>query len=127
MLDWDAGSLELVEDPAATGPGNVLIIDLQFDNVTEVFTGFGERGVPAEEVAGNTAREVRDYLASGAPVGKHLADQLLLPLAVAGKGAFRTMAPTRHTLTNIEVIEKFLELNIRCEDAGKGIWQVSFG
>lgn len=126
-LNWDEQALELIEDRESRGPGNALIIDLRFQHGTEVFTGFGEKGVPAEKVAERTVLEVLEYLTSGAPVGKHLADQLLLPLAMSGEGAFRTMEPTRHTLTNIEVIKKFLDLDIRCEKSGERIWQVVFG
>lgn len=49
--------------------------------------GFGERGVPAERVAGRAVREMQAYLDAGVPVGEHLADQLLLLLALAGSGA----------------------------------------
>ena len=48
-------------------------------------------------VAEAPAREVRRYLAAGVPVGEHLADQLLLPMALAGAGTFRTTAPSKHT------------------------------
>ena len=57
------------------------------EQVTEVFTGFGQRGVTAEAVAQHALTEAKDYLASGAPVGNHLADQLILPLALAGGGS----------------------------------------
>jgi RNA 3'-terminal phosphate cyclase len=33
--------------------------------------------------------------------------QLLIPLAMAGGGAFRTGPPSRHTLTNLEVVRRF--------------------
>ncbi len=58
------------------GPGNALIVEIQSDHITEVFTGFGRREVSAEAVAEGVVRDVRRYVASGAPVGKHLADQL---------------------------------------------------
>ena len=76
--------------------------------VTEIVTGFGEKGVSAENVANRAVDEARAYLAAGVPVGAHLADQLLVPLAVAGGGSFRTVAPTPHTRTNADVIARFL-------------------
>ncbi len=88
------------------------MIELESEFVTEVFTGFGERGVAAEVVASNIVREVKEYLASEAPVGIYLADQLLLPLALAGKGSFPKMSPSRNTLTNIDVIKKFLPVSL---------------
>ncbi len=47
-----------------------------------------------------------------APVGGYLADQLLVPMALAGGGAFRTLPPSRHTLTNIEVLKAFLDIDV---------------
>ena len=54
-------------------------------------------------------------------VGKHLADQLLLPMALAGGGAFRTAAMTPHTRTNIEVIRVFLDVDVRLAEDGQGV------
>jgi RNA 3'-terminal phosphate cyclase (ATP) len=127
MLNWDAGALTAVVSKESHGPGNVLIMEMEFEKVTEMFTGFGERGVSAEEVAKKACQQARDYLASGAPVGKYLADQLLLPLAMAGKGSFQTLSPSRHTMTNIEVIRTFLDINISCTSRDERRWQVVVG
>jgi RNA 3'-terminal phosphate cyclase (ATP) len=94
------------------GPGNVVDVTLEHEHVTEVFVGFGERGVPAERVARSVAREVRGYLSTPAPVGSHLADQLLIPLALAGGGVFRTVEPTEHTRTQAELVQRFLDVAI---------------
>ncbi|MCX8049692.1 MAG: RNA 3'-terminal phosphate cyclase [Methylohalobius sp.] len=99
-----------IEERPGLGPGNVVIVTVRCEHLTEVFTGFGERRVRAETVADHLATEVKEYLATGAAVGPHLADQLLLPLALAGGGRFLTTPPTLHTTTNIWVIEQFLPL-----------------
>jgi RNA 3'-terminal phosphate cyclase (ATP) len=109
------------------GPGNVVVIEIESEHVTEVFTGFGERGVTAEAVAATAVDEAREYLAAGAAVGSHLADQLLLPLALAGVGSFTTVAPSRHTTTNIEIIRRFLEVQITTTKIGDGIWRIDIG
>ena len=127
MLNWDMSTLETVVSKESHGPGNVLILEMAFESMTEIFTGFGERGVSAEDVAKKACQEARDYLASGAPVGKHLADQLLLPLTMAGKGRFLTMSPSRHTTTNIEVIRKFMDIPINCTPHDERVWQVTVG
>ncbi len=101
---------ETVKDPA--GPGNVLLVEISSEHLTEVFTGFGQRNVTAENVAQEVGQKVRSYLKAGVPVGEHLADQLLLPFAFAGGGSFRTVTPTRHTLTNAEVIRRFLDVEV---------------
>jgi len=111
--------------PASTGPGNVLSACLEFEHVTEVLTGFGERGVSAERVAGRLAREVRRYLAASAPVGEHLADQLMIPLALLAGGRYRTLTPTLHARTNAEVIDLFLPGAVRFEELGQDDWLVT--
>lgn len=92
----------------SAGPGNVATVAVRAAKITETFTGFGKRGVRAEKVAHVLAGEVRKYVAASVPVGEHLADQLLIPLVLAGGGEFRTVTPSLHTRTNIEVIELFL-------------------
>lgn len=90
------------------GPGNVAMVKLRSANITETFTAFGERGVKAETIAHRLAGEVRKHVASELPVGEHLADQLLIPLALAGQGEFATSEPSLHTTTNLDVIGMFL-------------------
>ncbi|GMV81010.1 MAG: RNA 3'-terminal phosphate cyclase [Planctomycetota bacterium] len=106
------------------GPGNVLLVELESEHVTEVFTGFGEKGRKAEDVARAAVDHARAYLSAGAPVGPHLADQLLIPLALAGRGRFRTCEPSGHTRTNLDVIRRFLGADIRIEAETEGKWVV---
>jgi RNA 3'-terminal phosphate cyclase (ATP) len=110
-LDLDASSLHL-EEAKAHGSGNVLRVEVESANVTEVFTSFGQLGVRAEIVADRLAKEVESYLLAEVPVGEHLADQLLLPLALAGSGSFVTLPLSQHALTNIEVIKQFLPVEV---------------
>lgn len=117
-------ALEVVEVDEPRGPGNALVIEVACENLTAVFTGFGEKGRPAEEVALATCREVDAYLDHGAPVGRHLADQLLVPLAVAGGGRFRTAEPSSHTRTNAEVIRRFLGVSVEHAEPGDGTWEI---
>jgi RNA 3'-terminal phosphate cyclase (ATP) len=112
-----------VENAAARGPGNALCIEIESENVTEVFTAFGARGVAAEAVAEGAATEAEAYLRAGVPVGQHLADQLLLPLALAGGGAFRSLPPSSHTRTQAEVIRAFLGVETRMEEISEHVWE----
>ncbi|MGD7411896.1 RNA 3'-terminal phosphate cyclase, partial [Ralstonia pseudosolanacearum] len=96
----------------AEGPGNALVLDAVHEHVTEVFTGFGERGVPAEQVAHGVASAALRYLHSTAAVDEYLADQLVLPMALAGAGCFTAVTASPHLTTNIAVIEKFLPVHI---------------
>ncbi|MCC6077144.1 RNA 3'-terminal phosphate cyclase [Pseudomonas sp. GCM10022188] len=112
LADADIQPREL---PREQGPGNVLMIEVAGDAVCELFTGFGAKGVSAESVAERTVAEVERYLHSGAAVGEHLADQLLLPLALAGGGAFTTTHVSDHLHSNAAVIERFLAVEVRFE------------
>ncbi|HLF94991.1 MAG TPA: RNA 3'-terminal phosphate cyclase [Planctomycetota bacterium] len=104
----DLTSTHVVEDRTSPGPGNAVVVEIESEHVTEVFTGFGEKRVSAEKVAALVGDEAKAYLDSGAPVGEHLADQLLLPLALAGAGGFVTTELSHHATTNMEVIGMFL-------------------
>jgi hypothetical protein len=97
----------------------VLVLTVEHEHVTEVFTGFGERGRSAESVAEQAASEAREYLAHDAPVGPHLADQLLLPMVFGGLTAFRTCAPTPHFTSNADVIHAFTGKRIVAERDGE--------
>jgi RNA 3'-terminal phosphate cyclase (ATP) len=48
-----------------------------------------------------------------AAIGVHLADQLLLPMALAGGGSFTTLLLSPHAATNMDVIKKFLDVEIK--------------
>lgn len=91
----------------ANGPGNVVFATLRFEHVTEVVTGFGKKGVPAEKIADDVAGDVGRYLSHDAPVGEHLADQLMIPLWLAGAGCYRTGPVSQHAHTNLDVMRAF--------------------
>lgn len=123
---WPEEVFTVEEVKRSRGPGNILFIELQSEHVTEIVTGFGEHGISAEQVAERTVKLARQYLASSAPVGCYLADQILLPMALAGKGCCRTMPLSRHALTNIDIIRKFLSVPIAVERDGD-TWIVTVG
>jgi RNA 3'-terminal phosphate cyclase (ATP) len=123
-LGWSDEQLRLEVSTNAYSPGNVVTIELESEQVTEVFTGVGERGVRAEVVAERAVDEARKYLSDDAPVGEHLADQLLIPLALAGGGSYLTGQPSLHTTTNIEVIKKFLGVDITVNQLSERNWKI---
>lgn len=108
----------------ALGPGNVLLISVRTGETSELFSAVGRRGVPSEEVAAEAVGEAESYLASRAAVGEHLADQLLLPLAMAGGGSFTASAVSLHATTNMEVIREFLPVEFASE-AMEGGWRIT--
>lgn len=104
-----ATTIDTVE---SNGPGNVVLVMIEGAGGTEVITSLGERAVSAERVAERAAQAVRQFVRSGAPVGEHLADQLLIPMALAGGGTFVTTEPSQHTRTNAMVVQRFLPVCI---------------
>ncbi len=122
-LPRDACRVEIIDCPV--GPGNVLVIALASDDVVEIVTGFGEKSVSAERVASTACAEASRYLEAGVPVGEHLADQLLVPCAVAGTGCFRTVKPSRHTETNADVVRAFLPVDVRIEPENDVAWRIA--
>jgi RNA 3'-terminal phosphate cyclase (ATP) len=111
----------------AFSPGNAVIVRLVSDSVCQVFSGLGERGVSAEKVANAVADRVGRHLEIAVPVEEHLADQLLVPLALAGGGSFVTPQPSSHTLTNAAVIEAFLPLRVASERIDADRWRIRIG
>lgn len=65
------------------------------------------------------------YLTAGVPVGRHLADQLLLPLAMGQGGTFRTLARTAHTTTNVAVIGRFLDVTVAIERESEHVSRIA--
>lgn len=115
QLNWPADTLEILETRDSPGPGNVVMIEIGSAGVTEVFTGFGRIGASAEKVASEAAGEARAYLASRAVADEHLADQILLPFALAGAGTFTATKISLHARTNIEIISMFLPIHFAME------------
>jgi RNA 3'-terminal phosphate cyclase (ATP) len=121
-LGWAADQCR-VETVTAHGPGNMLLLHFPGTVVDEVIGIPGERSVTAERVAERACDFAAEFLAADVPVGEHLADQLLLPMALAGGGVFRTPAPSLHTRTNAEVIERFLPVKFDLRADG-GSWVI---
>ena len=107
-LGWRPDECQLREVPAAC-PGNALLLYAEREGGgRELVTGLGERGLRAEAVASRACAELAGWLAAEVPVGEHLADQLLLPMALGGGGRFRCHPLSLHTETNIDTIAAFL-------------------
>ena len=107
-LGDDALKITTVE---SQGPGNVLQIIARSDELIEVFTDYGRQGKLAEALAKGLCKKVQTYLQSEAPIDDYLADQLLLPMALAGAGSFTCTRMSRHSKTNIETIKLFLNVD----------------
>ena len=118
--DWTPETLE-ADSP---GPGNVLYLELVRRNITELFSVCGEFEVSRKTVAERVAEMTRKYLQSGAAVGRFLADQLLLPMALGKGGKYLTLPPSLHTKTNVEIIRTFLEAGIEMNNLENGTFMI---
>lgn len=128
-LGWHARECA-IEEVQAAGPGNVLLLEVERRSAgassIELVTAFGEKGVTAERVVERAMRTMRAYLAADVPVGEHLADQLMIPFALAGGGRYRTLALSGHATTNLQVIQRFLPIAIEVAPATGGGVEVTF-
>jgi RNA 3'-terminal phosphate cyclase (ATP) len=123
ILNWqDASSqVQKVETP---GPGNSFQLCINSKTHCSVFEMVGELGVSAERVAKRAAGRVNKFIHAQAAVEEHLADQLLLPIVLAGSGSFTTTKPSLHTKTNIDVIKQVLGIEIQVEQINDVLWKV---
>jgi RNA 3'-terminal phosphate cyclase (ATP) len=120
LLGIAAHALRADEIGACDGPGNAVVVTVDGGTIVETFSSIGQKHVGAAEVANQLAAEVQAYLACGAPVGAHLADQLLAPLTVLAGGSFLTGTPTLHTRTAAEIITRFTGQPITFEPVSPG-------
>lgn len=117
-VEWD------LERSAAAGPGVCLELVAGFGLISAGFTSIGEKGKPAERLAEEAAGALIEFLASGAAFDEHLADQMVVPLALAGEEvSFTTGRVTSHLTTVADVVRIFLphmDLKVEGEAGGPG-------
>ncbi|MGD8567227.1 MAG: RNA 3'-terminal phosphate cyclase [Gammaproteobacteria bacterium] len=124
QLNVSINHFDIISYGTELGPGNVVSVAVESENISEVFTGYGQKGVKAEIVAKKVANEVRRYIDSGVAVDEHLADQLLLPMGLAGGGEFVTCQLTQHTETNIRTVKQFLDINYRLSELNENCFSI---
>ena len=106
------------------GPGAGLFLCAIYESARAGFTAYGRKGLPAERVAEEACQELLLYHQSGAPADPHLADQLVLPAALAaGESRVYTARVSQHLLTNVWVVQNFLrrEVTVEGEPGAPGI------
>lgn len=130
LLGWTPEQLITPAVRQNEGPGNALMATLVHEHVTELVTAFGEKGVSSESVAASLSREVQAFQCAAGALGPHLADQWMLPLALAVVGtkkpaSFTCTEMTDHATTNIGVIEAFLPVEFGVAESGPSLWHMS--
>lgn len=112
----------------AASPGAGIFLTARYQAIAGGFSALGERGKPAELVGEEAAQALLAHHRSGATVERHLADQILLPLALAdGPSSYSAQAITDHLRSNAFVIERFGLATVRFKtgEAGMGIVDVT--
>lgn len=123
-LHWSHDEVDEAE-VKADGQGNMLQLWLRYAHACEVISVVGELRKPAEQVAREAVSQAKRFAEADVPVGEHLADQLLLPLALGAGGRFRTVEPSEHTRTNAAVLERFLGPVVAFQELAKDRWEVT--
>jgi RNA 3'-terminal phosphate cyclase (ATP) len=108
-------NVEHIDVKASDGPGNCAMIRICSSERTTLFTAFGQRGKPSEQVISEVVGLAKDFLAGEAAVDRFMADQLLIYMALAKAGSFTTNELSSHLKTNMEVIKKFLPVDFLVE------------
>jgi RNA 3'-terminal phosphate cyclase (ATP) len=126
LPDWAAEVFAYRQLPDDEGPGVVLMLEAEFDHTREIVSGFGQLGLRAETLGERSAGRMAGFLASAAFAGPHLADQLVLPMALAGGGALTTVKPSDHLLTAANVAERFTGRHMLTERRDDGAHLMRF-
>jgi RNA 3'-terminal phosphate cyclase (ATP) len=89
-------------------PGAGLFLTAEYEHSKAGFSALGRVGLPAEKVAQLACEELLQFHNTDAPVDEHLADQLLLPAALAtNESQYKAAEISTHLTTNAWVIEQF--------------------
>ncbi|SDM60864.1 RNA 3'-terminal phosphate cyclase (ATP) [Halogranum gelatinilyticum] len=110
-----------VEQPVyvpATSPGSALLLEARYAESVVGFDALGERGKSSEQVADEAVDAFEAFTATDAAVDEQLADQVMLPLALAG-GEVRIPRVTAHVRTNLAAVQAF-GLDLSLSEASDG-------
>ena len=121
----DLQDIEHVDVTDSVGAGNCVTIRLCSSTRITVFTAFGMKGKPSEQVVDEVTAQAKDFLASGAAVDRFLADQILIYMALSKSGCYTTNELSTHLRTNMEIVQKFLPVSFNVERQGQ-IYRISF-
>jgi len=99
-------TVERVENVESDCPGSSLLLRGVYDDTIVGVDELGEPGLPAEDVAQQAVDAFERVHESPGAVDGHMADQLVVFLALAG-GAVRIPAVTDHVETNLALVQQF--------------------
>jgi RNA 3'-terminal phosphate cyclase (ATP) len=121
-IDEEQVQIESVE---SSGPGNVVLVGVHYDNCDELICEPGRVGMKAERVARAATNAVRKYITSGAPIGEHLGDQLMLLAGLAAYSGHSSKLVlqkwTEHCATHQMVLQSFLPISFNRRELDSGV------
>ena len=112
----EAGLPPRVEPLRTTGPstGAGVFLALSFNHACAGFSALGERGRPSEVLAEEAVGPLVTYYRQTGALDPYLPDQLIPALMQAsGTSSLSTVNITRHTLTNIAVVQHFVDRPVK--------------
>ena len=102
----------------SVGQGTLVFLKAECENTQAGFSALGARRKRAESVADEACQALENFLASDAAIEPYLADQLVLPMALATRESrFTTSQITRHLTTNIWLVQQFLPVQFEVNGA----------
>lgn len=109
----------------ASGKGLPAVsIYTKYEGITEIITVYHQRQNSPKKTADEFTNFAIEYLTSSAPVDEHLADQLLLPLAIVSGGTYKASSVSKyskHFETNVNIIQMFLGQRIAVSNTPSGV------
>ena len=107
----------------AASPGAALVLVAEYENAVSGYGSLGKLGKPSEQVAEEASFDLLANHNTGRPLDMHLADQILLPAALAaGQSTFSACRLTEHLATNAHIIQQFIPARITLD--GPGIFTI---
>lgn len=115
---------EILQPPnprCAASPGCGVLLYAELSSGARIASdSLGVRGKPAEKVAEEAVRDLESQIEVAYPVDRHLADQLIIWMALAGgESSIATTELTLHTVTCIELARQLLDVEFEV-DGGEG-------
>lgn len=119
-LNWNDQCYSIREANEIDGSGNLIALNAQYPEHSLYITSHGADNKSSFRVAQDAIKHLTTFSNSNAAIHSRLADQLLLPLALAGSGSISTNGLSNHLKTNIQTIEQFLQIKFKITEKEKG-------
>jgi RNA 3'-terminal phosphate cyclase (ATP) len=113
-------------ETSSLGSGAAVFLTAESGTCRAGFSALGARGKPIEAVAGEAVAAFDRWHQTGAACEDHLADQLVLPMALtSGHSRWTTSEVTEHLRTVLWVVPQFLDVEVSLEENTDGSGTVS--